>query len=169
MNVSTGRSLHHAILGAGGVGGLIAGSLARCGASVTLVVRREVLAQYPRRLRLESPFGNYEGEVSVAAEVPPVEVLWLTVKTTQLDAALAAVTHPESIQAIVPLLNGIDHIAALRSKFGTEKIIPATIAVESERVAPAHIIHRSPFARLNVSASGRPLLEGLLEQFQQLG
>jgi 2-dehydropantoate 2-reductase len=162
-------SLRHAILGAGGVGGLIGASLARCGAPVTLVVRRETLAQYPRRLRLESPFGNYDADLSVVAEVPAVDVLWLTVKATQLEAALTACTHPESVKAIVPLLNGIDHLALLRSKYGAEKVIAATIAGETERVAPGHIIHRSPFSRLNVSSAGRPLLAGTLEQLQQVG
>src|SRR3974377_1434986 len=50
--------LRHAILGVGGVGGLIGSSLARLGDSVTLVVRRDSLASYPEQLKLESPFGN---------------------------------------------------------------------------------------------------------------
>ncbi len=162
-------NLRHAILGAGGVGGLIGACLARSGASVTLVVRREALANYPRQLLLESPFGNFEADVSLAAEVPAVDVLWLTVKATQLRPALAAITHPASVPAIVPLLNGVDHLSLLRTKYGTEKVIAATIAVESERVAPGHIVHRSPFARLNVSSAGRTLLEGTVQQLQQLG
>lgn len=103
------------------------------------------------------------------AEVPPVDVLWITVKATQLEQALRALTNPDAVRAIVPLLNGIDHIALLRSRYGKDKVIPATIAVESERVAPGHIIHRSPFARLNVSSVGRPPLEGTVQQLQQLG
>lgn len=161
--------LRHAILGAGGVGGLIGASLAHFGDPVTLVVRRETLASYPQRLKLESPFGCFDVPVSISAEVPAVEVLWLTVKATQLDESLQAIINRTSMRAIVPLLNGIDHISLLRSRFGTEKVIPATIAVESERVAPGHIIHRSPFARLNVSSVGRPLLEGIITQLQHLG
>lgn len=162
--------LRHAILGAGGVGGLIGASLARIGDAVTLIVRPEALATYPRRLRLESPFGNVDIDNSTAVELSvSTDILWITVKATQLEAALAAVTHPERVRAIVPLLNGVDHVAQLRSKYGTEKVIAATIAVESERVAPGHIIHRSPFARLNVSSVGRPLLESTLQQLQRLG
>jgi 2-dehydropantoate 2-reductase len=69
----------------------------------------------------------------------------------------------------VPLLNGVDHVRLLRSRYGAEKVIPATIAVESERVAPGHIIHRSSFARLRVASSGRALLETTLAQLQGLG
>jgi len=161
--------LHHAILGAGGIGGLIGGSLARSAAKVTLIVRREALAQYPKKLRLDSPFGNIEADVAVAAEVPACDVLWLTVKATQLEASLAAITHPEFVGAIVPLLNGIDHLALLGAKYGTEKVIPATIAVESERVAPGHFIHRSPFANLSVLATGRELLAPTIDAFQKQG
>jgi 2-dehydropantoate 2-reductase len=57
----------------------------------------------------------------------------------------------------------------LRSRYGAAKVIAATIAVESERVAPGHIVHRTPFARLNVSAAGQPLLEGTIHHLQQIG
>jgi 2-dehydropantoate 2-reductase len=161
--------MKHAILGAGGVGGLIGACFAHSGDAVTLVVRPETVHSYPKQLRLESPFGNFTVDVSVAAEVPPVDVLWLTVKATQLDAGLRALKNPDSVRAIVPLLNGIDHIALLRSKYGADRIIPATISVETERVNPGHIIHRSPFARLNVLTSGRVLLGGTIDQLQKIG
>ncbi len=161
--------LQHAILGAGGIGGLIGASLAHSGAPVTMVVRPESLRAHPHQLRLESLFGNITASVSIAADVPPCDVLWLTVKATQLEPALRAITNPSSVRTIVPLLNGIDHIASLRQKYGQEKIVPGTIAVESERVAPGHIIHRSPFARLNVHSSGQALLAQTLERLQKLG
>jgi 2-dehydropantoate 2-reductase len=161
--------MQHAILGAGGVGGLIGACLAHAGEGVTLVVRRETVAQYPRRLRLESPFGTFDVAVGVASDVPAVDVLWITVKATQLEPALASLKNPESVRVIVPLLNGIDHIAMLRSRYGSERVIPATIAVESERVSPGHIVHRSPFARLNVLSSGRAILETTVEKLQKIG
>ncbi len=162
-------AMRHAILGAGGVGGLIGACLAHAGDSVTLVVRRERVAQYPRRLRLESGFGNFTVDVAVAAEVPSVDVLWITVKATQLDSALAAYKNPDSVRAIVPLLNGIDHLALLRARYGAGRVIPATIAVETERVGPGHIVHRSPFARLNVLSAGRDRLASSVDALQHIG
>ena len=50
-----------------------------------------------------------------------------------------------------------------------ERVIAATIAVESERVAPGHIVHRSPFARLSVSSAGRSLLGGTIDELQRQG
>lgn len=161
--------MRHAILGAGGVGGMMGACLAHAGDSVTLVVRRETLAQYPKQLSLESPFGKFTVEVAVAAEVPPADVLWITVKATQLDSALAALKNPDAVRAIVPLLNGIDHVALLRGRYGASRVIPATIAGEMERVSPGHIVHRTPFERLNVLSAGRPLLGGTLDQLSKIG
>lgn len=162
-------ALRHAILGVGGVGGLIGASLARLGDSVIAVVKPQSLASYPEQLKLESPFGNIRVPVARSVEVPSVDLLWIAVKATQLQDSLGAVTHPESVGAIVPLLNGIDHLALLRKRYGNERVIAATIAVESERVAPGHFVHRSPFAILNVSSAGQPLLGSTFQQLQKAG
>jgi 2-dehydropantoate 2-reductase len=162
-------ALKHAILGVGGIGGLIGACLARGGDPVTVVVRPESLAQYPEQLHLESAFGNFSVPVARAAEVPPCDVLWIAVKATQLDAALASFTQPESVKAVVPLLNGIDHLATLRARYGAGRVIAATIAVEAERVAPGRIVHRTPFARLNVSSAGRGLLGPTLDELKKMG
>ena len=169
MSESPSRPMHHAILGAGGVGGLIGACLAHAGATVTIVVRNEALAQYPKALRFESPFGKFEVNVNVTGEVPPADVLWITVKATQLESALGALKNPDAVRAIVPLLNGIDHVQLLRSRYGSERVIPATIAVETERVSPGHIVHRSPFARLFMSSVGKDLLTSTLDDLQKIG
>ena len=64
--------MKHAILGAGGVGGLIGACLARSGASVTMVLRPESLAHYPAQLQLESPFGNFSVPVAVMSETTTI-------------------------------------------------------------------------------------------------
>ena len=133
--------MRHAILGAGGLGGLIGACLARVGETVTLVVRRETLAAHPPKLRLESTLGNWSVEVEWASSVPPADVMWLTVKATQLEAALRSITDAGSVGAIVPLLNGIDLVELLRAKYGRDRVIPATFAGETERVSAGHIVH----------------------------
>jgi 2-dehydropantoate 2-reductase len=134
------------------------------------VVRPEKLASYPRDLTLERPPGS--GSItapakSVAELRDPVDVLWITTKTYQLQTAL------ESVQVIpgcvVPLLNGIDHIAALRARFGEKRVVPATIAVEAERIAPGRFIQRSPFVRLNIARSGEPVLGAIVARLGDLG
>jgi 2-dehydropantoate 2-reductase len=148
---------------------MIGASLARVGEDVTLVVRPGTLAAHPPTLQFDSPFGSWSAEVAWAASVPAADVLWLTVKATQLEAAMHVIADATSIEAIVPLLNGIDHLERLRSKFGSERVIPATIAGEMERVSVGHFVHRSPFAVLNIAGRGRSLLQPVSEQLRSIG
>lgn len=162
--------MHHGILGAGGIGGLIGAVLAHTGEQVTLIVRPETLAKQPRTLSLDSQFGKFTVPVSVSAQASaPLDILWITVKATQLQSALGSIPAEPRIGAVVPLLNGIDHIRVLRERFGHDRVIPATIAVESERTAPGVIVHRSPWVRLNAATMGRQLLENTLDEFQRFG
>ena len=160
--------MKHAILGAGAIGGLIGTALASLGEDVTVVVRPEKLASYPANLMLERPSGSLTAPVkAVATPTESVDVLWIATKTYQLQTAL------ETVQVlpgcVVPLLNGVDHIAFLRARFGRERVVPATIAVEAERIAPGRFIQRSPFVRLNLAASGEPLLGAIIGQLSNLG
>jgi 2-dehydropantoate 2-reductase len=165
------EDMRHAILGAGGVGGLIGAGLAKSGDAVTLVVRAETLKDYPAELSLESPFGSFSVPVDRASNVAkPYDVLWIAVKATQLDTALhSLVVSPEALGAVIPLLNGIDHIEVLRSRLGHDRVVPASIAVESERIAPGKIVHRSPGARLVLSSMGESRLASTIEKFRQFG
>jgi 2-dehydropantoate 2-reductase len=162
--------MHHGILGAGGVGGLVGAVLAKAGERVTLILRPQALAQHPQGIALDSTFGKFAVPVSLAAKVDqPVDVLWVTVKATQLQSALESVPAGSQIRAIVPLLNGIDHVQLLRERFGHDRVIPATIAVESERTAPGVIAHRSPWVRLNAATSGQAVLESAFQEFSRFG
>ena len=82
--------MKHAVLGAGGVGGLIAAALAQDGQDVFLVLRPETLEVYPGGLYVESPtLGQLDVEIPAASRLDrQVDVLWITVKATQLEAAL---------------------------------------------------------------------------------
>ena len=143
--------------------------LARVGETVTLVVRPGTLAVLPPQLQLDSIFGSWSADVMWEASVPPTDVLWVAVKATQLEAALQSITNAGPIGAVVPLLNGIDHLEPLRSKFGADRVIPATIAGETERVSVGQIVHRSPFAVLNISARGRGLLQSVSDRLRGIG
>ena len=163
--------MRHAILGAGGVGGLVGGALAKGGESVTMVVRPEVSKDYPAELSLESPLGSFHVSAEHATSVgAPFDVLWVTVKATQLESALRSVAvQPDQLGAVVPLLNGIDHVALLRARFGHERVVPASIAVEAERVAPGKFIHRGMTVRLTFSSSGESRLAPAVEKLRQFG
>jgi 2-dehydropantoate 2-reductase len=162
--------MHHGILGAGGVGGLIGAVLAKAGENVTLILRPETLAKHPAGIAVDSTFGKFAVPISRAGKADqPLDILWIAVKATQLQPALGSVPPDAQIRAVVPLLNGIDHVQLLRERFGHGRVIPATIAVESERAAPGVIVHRSPWVRLNAASSGDLILESSFAHFRQFG
>ena|SRR5215472_17331043 len=88
--------MHHSILGPGGVGGLMAGFLARSGEEVTLVVRPDSLRSYPSQLQIESHFGNFTDPIERAAVIPPCDVLRIAVKATQLEEALRSMPNSDT-------------------------------------------------------------------------
>lgn len=162
--------MKHAFLGAGGVGGTLAAILGNAGEDVTLIVRPGSTDQYPQTVALESYYGKASGPCAVSESLSEaVDVLWVTVKATQLaDSLLSIPAHP-SVKAVVPLLNGTEHVSVLRERFGHDRVFPATIAGEMERTAPGHYVHSSPFLRLNTASAGSPLLDSTMEQFRRFG
>ncbi len=152
------------------MGGLVGAALAHGGDDVTLIVRPGTEKSYPPSLTLESAFGNVTAPVSVTARATrALDVLWVTCKATQLEAALSGVADGLDVEAVVPLLNGVDHVARLRQRFGDGHVVPATITVESERTAPGRIAHRSRFVRLSVVASGRRRLARAIDILSAYG
>ena len=89
--------------------------------------------QHPTILRLKRPYDTIEAPVRIEIRLAePVDVLWVAVKSHQLVAALRAVLPGAFITTIVPLLNGIEHVNLLRLRFNHERVVPATILVESD-------------------------------------
>lgn len=139
--------MRHAILGAGGVGLLVGGALALAGHAVLLILRPEALALYPGGIHVKSALlGEFDVDVPASSRLDrEVDVLWVTVKATQLDDALRLASPAVAPRAaVVPLLNGIDHVSRLREVYG-DHVIPGTIRIESERVGPGHVVNVSPF------------------------
>ncbi len=159
--------MEHAVLGAGAIGGLVGTALASLGEGVTVLVRPERLPGYPANLSVERPSGAITAPAKVAATLPnPVDVLWIATKTYQLRTALQAVQSLP--RCIVPLLNGVDHVEVLRAHFGRDRVLPATIAVEAERIAPGRFVQRSPFVNLNLPASGEQVLGAIVARLRDL-
>jgi 2-dehydropantoate 2-reductase len=146
--------LRHAILGAGGIGGLIGGALARSGSDVLLLMRQETLVTYEGRLRVESVvLGDFEVSVPATPELDrEIDVLWVTTKATTLNSALLlAPLEAVGSATVVPLMNGVDHVAILRDRYAN--VVAGAIRVESERASAARIVQRSPFLRVELAGA----------------
>jgi 2-dehydropantoate 2-reductase len=159
--------MKHAILGAGAIGGVMALGLSAVDEDVTVIVRPGKERTHPVALELDHPAGTITASVNIAARVTEhFDVLWIATKTYQLEDALASVVAVPGI--VVPLLNGMDHVPVLRARFGHDRVVPGTIAVEAERSAPGQYVQRSP-VRLNIAASGEPVLKECVERLRGLG
>jgi 2-dehydropantoate 2-reductase len=160
--------MKHAILGVGAIGGLLGAALASLGESVTAIVRPQSVSAFPPELVLERPSGLLTGPGQVAAALTEaVDVLWIATKAYQLEEALNSVHAPPL--SVLPLLNGIDHIPLLESRFGRERVVPGTIAVEAEKTGAGRFLQRSPFVRLNLASRSEARMGAIVQQFRALG
>ncbi|GAA2244863.1 ketopantoate reductase family protein [Kitasatospora cystarginea] len=146
-----------AVLGPGGVGGLLAALLSRAGHRVVCVAG-ETTAQALRQdgFRVRSrQFGDFTAHVEAETELrEPVDLCLIAVKHTVLDAALERI--PAGVLGdglVVPLLNGIEHPDALRERYGARRVAPGVIRVESTRTAPGVIEHGSPFTEIDLAGA----------------
>jgi 2-dehydropantoate 2-reductase len=116
-------------LGAGAVGGYFGGRLVEGGSDVTFLVRERRKAQLlAGGLKIESKFGSFSSSVSTMtaseARGGRWDVIFVTCKAYDLPAAidtLRPVMSPST--AILPLLNGLDHIEILNREFGRERVL----------------------------------------------
>ncbi|MEV5173141.1 2-dehydropantoate 2-reductase [Streptomyces flaveolus] len=149
-----------AVLGPGGTGGLLAALLSRSGHRV-ICLAGEATANTLRRtgITVRSPqFGDFTAAVGADTELrEPVDACLVTVKHTALGPALTRVPPAVLGDAlVVPLLNGVEHPAALRARYRADRVAPAVIRVESTRIAPGVIEHGSPFTEIDLAGDAVP-------------
>jgi 2-dehydropantoate 2-reductase len=141
-----------AVLGPGGVGGLIAVALDHAGNDVTVLARKSTCETIREHgLRLNSVrLGELVARPRLAtALTEQVDALIVATKATGLPDALGRVHADPSL--VLPLLNGLDHLAVLRERFDAQTVAAAVIRVESDRPQPGTIVHTSPFLRVDVA------------------
>jgi 2-dehydropantoate 2-reductase len=101
------------ILGAGAIGGVVAGYLARANRDVLLLARGDHLAAIRERgLRVEAPGGGFTARVAVADPQAPIawrddDVVVVAVKTQDVAGALRDLGAPAHV-AIVCMTNGLE-------------------------------------------------------------
>ncbi|MGY2066915.1 ketopantoate reductase family protein [Blastococcus sp. SYSU DS0619] len=159
------KTLRVAVLGPGGVGGLLAALLARDGHAVTCLARPDTAAHLDRHgLTVTSDhFGELAARVRGAERLDgPVDVLLVTTKATQLDDALDRVPADVLGDAVVvPLLNGVEHLAALRGRYPAARVVAGTIRVFASRPAPGEIRHEGQLCAVQLAPGAEPLADAL--------
>ncbi|MGN8048108.1 ketopantoate reductase family protein [Curtobacterium sp. 22159] len=153
------------IVGAGAVGGYFGALLAETDAEVSFLVRparRERLIEHG--LRVQRAGGPVQ-ELAVRAVTADTlsgswDLVLLAVKGTALDAAIADISPAVGDHTLVlPLLNGIDHIARLREHFG-HQVLGGVAVVATTQDDDGTIRQLMPGGSITFG----PLHEGLDEQ-----
>jgi len=162
-----------AVLGPGGVGGLLGGALERAGSDV-VVVARESTAQLiaDRGLHVNSVLlGDFLARPRAVPRLrEPVDVLIIATKAAGLQAALERVEDRPGL--VLPLLNGLDHLAVLRRRFDAGTVLAGAIRVEADRPAPGEVVHTSPFLLVDMAARRRscgPAMQALADDLKLAG
>lgn len=143
------------VVGAGATGGYFGARLAQAGKDVTFLVRpRRAAALRERGLRIT---GLGEEETLTPRLVTadrlsgPYDLVLLSVKATALDGALddiAPAVGPRT--AIVPLLNGMAHLARLNERFGEKAVLGGVARIITTLDAEGDIVRLAPVASLTI-------------------
>jgi 2-dehydropantoate 2-reductase len=138
-----------AVLGPGAVGGMLAARLSAAGEQVLCVARpATVRAISDEGLALEHRGSVLRAHPRAVEELDEsVDVLLVTVKAPQLEAALRRVRAEPGLA--LPLLNGLEHMETLRARFF--RVAAGTIGrLEAYREAPTLIVQKSPSALVTI-------------------
>jgi 2-dehydropantoate 2-reductase len=147
-----------AVIGVGGVGGVIGGLLARSGVHVGFVARGEHLgALQEQGLRIESARGTFviEPERMEVAEDPaqlaPADVVLVATKSWQV-AEMAPRLLPLLAEGgfVVPLQNGVEAAPSLARALGAERVVGGFCAMLAWKEAPGLIKHEGAVLRVVV-------------------
>jgi 2-dehydropantoate 2-reductase len=170
MSIVDGGAMTIAVLGPGGVGGLVAGVLTQADEEVVLIAQEptaETIAE--RGLSVHSVmFGDLNARIRALTRLrEPVDVLIIATKAAGLDSALQRIDVEPRL--VLPLLNGLDHLAVLRDRFDPDTVLAGTIRVESDRPEPGVVLHTSRFLLIDMathSQSALPRMQALAETLE---
>jgi 2-dehydropantoate 2-reductase len=144
------------VVGAGGVGGLLAAVLRRAGVDVSLLVtERHLSAIRQKGLTLIGPDGQFN--VAIQAETDPraigaCDVVIVTVKMWAVEA-LAPTLKPllRANTAVIPLQNGIDAPDVLAKALGWEHVVYGSASMNAAIEEPGVIRQRNPTYGITVA------------------
>jgi 2-dehydropantoate 2-reductase len=129
------------ILGAGGVGSVIAGYLARAGYEAIMIARPgHAIAVQKEGLRVRG-LGNFHASVpalSDAKSLYDADMLIIAVKTKDMERALAGVAHL-NVGGVASVQNGVVKNEQLARVFGWEKVVGSTTMIGATLVRDGEV------------------------------
>jgi 2-dehydropantoate 2-reductase len=148
-----------AVMGAGSIGGYFGGMLARGGNDVTLIARGANLrAIKSAGLKIVTGQGELPVECRATddpAEVGPVELVLLTVKTYHNREAVPAMTPLVSdATTVLCLQNGIDSYRAAAYALGQDRVMPGAAYIEAGLPEPGVVRQTGAVVRIEFGETG---------------
>ena len=150
------------ILGAGGIGGYVGGRLVQAGADVSFLVRPARQAQLAANgLVIQSIKGDAVLSVNALRRDqldPNFDLVLLTCKAYDLDDALASLAPAMAGHAaILPLLNGVAHLATLNQRYASARVLGGVAKIAVTLTAEGVIRHLNDFCYLSFGEqNGQP-------------
>ena len=129
------------VLGAGALGSIIAGHLARAGEDVTLVARgdrAEYLRQNGITINGLAEFNAACPIVTNPSQISEADVLIVAVKTHQMNSAISGLSHVR-FPCVTSVQNGIRWYEQLSEVFGVANVIGASALISGEMAASGEV------------------------------
>jgi 2-dehydropantoate 2-reductase len=168
-----------AVIGAGGIGGLYGGLLARAGHEVSVLARGEHLRAIQQRgLRIQSAqFGTFTVQPTAASSDPRelglADLVLLAVKTYDLDeGARAALPTMTPSSCLLTFQNGIDAPDRVAEIVGNDRVLIGTTGLETTILEPGLVGHLSPTHYVSVAAlygSPTPTVSDVVATLREAG
>ena len=153
-----------AILGPGAVGGVLAVGLVRAGVRVICVARPDTADLIASQgLSLRHGQGSETVHPDTTSELlEPVELLLVTVKAPALEDALKRV---KAAATVIPLLNGIEHMQAIRSGLLESVVIAGSVSlIEAYLERPGVIVQKTPDVVLTLAGDAKRATADLINR-----
>ena len=146
-----------AVVGAGAVGSLVGGLLARAGEDVTLIGRHDhVQAIRENGLRVDGALGTLTIAVKVVEKLDfKADIVLLGVKTQDVEAACSPIKALMRDAVIVTLQNGVRSDDIVASLFAKENIISGVVMFNAQYLQPGHVSYARAGALLIGEAFGQ--------------
>jgi 2-dehydropantoate 2-reductase len=149
-----------AIVGAGGVGGLLAGLLARAGEEVAVVARgKQLEAIRAGGVRVDSPLGRFSQRVAAAEQDPaalgPADAVLVAVKAWQVaEVAPSLAPLVAGGGVAVPFQNGVEAADRLAAALGADRVAGGVISVIAWIDQPGAVRHVGGAPRVTLGERG---------------
>ena len=158
-----------AMMGSGGIGGLIGARLAEAGADVSFIARGAHLqAMRERGLTIASPQGDVVlSKVRAsesAAEIGPVDVVIFAVKTYDGEKAAESLGPlMKRSTRVVTLQNGVDSVETLGRHVSPDQVIGGATYLSAFVARPGEIVHAGGMPQVLVGGYHDPLIRAFEE------